>query len=269
MERDIAIAVNCDVNRPWEGPSNEECVKCLKKAGFKKVFLSWVFDGWGKNQEDMISLLRKNNIEIIFAHIGYKGNHYIDQIWEKGKAGDDFVKCIIEDIKQLTKHNIKIGVIHTSSAPIPNLCELGIKRWKKIVKAAEEYGFVLATENLKDKSVLNYIFENIKSPNLKICYDIGHDLCNFNGEFNLEDYHDMVVATHIHDNDGTQDLHFLPFHGVLKWKEMLKKLKNSGFTGTLTSESFCRFAYNIVDAKKFYKKAYEAMTKVDEIYRNL
>ena len=68
----------------------------------------------------------------------------------------------------------------------PVLTETGLNRWKKIINHAEKIGMTIALENTVWPNVLEYIFDNIQSDNLKICYDSGHDYTFFRNTFDFE-----------------------------------------------------------------------------------
>lgn len=61
--------------------------------------------------------------------------------------------------------------------------------------------------------------------NTMVCFDIGHahvnglDLALFHEV--IEDYIGMY---HVHDNDGTQDLHLLPLMGNIKWDSVISAM---------------------------------------------
>ncbi len=62
----------------------------------------------------------------------------------------------------------------------------------------------------------------------------------------LDKYGDRLIATRLNDNLGvsdfdgkvtwTDDLHLLPFDGIIDWREAADKLKRCGYDGILTFE---------------------------------
>lgn len=42
---------------------------------------------------------------------------------------------------------------------------------------------------------------------------------------------------HVHDVDGTNDSHTLPFFGVINWQKVMSALAEIGYDGELTLES--------------------------------
>jgi len=265
---DIAIAVNADNELKNAGISNADSIKCIKKAGFKKVFISWMNNTWGESQEKIYNIIKSHGLEIVFAHVGYRGVYDFNKIWEDDKEGDEIAKTLINDLKILKEHNINIAVIHTYHRKDIKVLEIGLKRWKKVVKEAEKLGIIVAIENLRHLNIIEYLIDNIKSENLRICYDAGHDHCNTNDSFNFEKYGNKIIATHIHDNDGERDSHFIPLHGDINWDKIMKNLKNSNKNLTLSAEVYYRLGYRICSSKKFYKTAYKSMKKLYKKYEN-
>ncbi len=70
------------------------------------------------------------------------------------------------------------------------------------------------------------------------CLDIGHlllvgiDPCNA-----IEALGDRLVTLHVHDNNGIDDGHTLPFLGVCNWRRVVKGLRESGYKGNLNYET--------------------------------
>ncbi|MBE6689265.1 MAG: sugar phosphate isomerase/epimerase [Ruminococcaceae bacterium] len=90
------------------------------------------------------------------------------------------------------------------------------------------------------KQVLNFV-ETYKIPNLSICYDTGHawlygekpaDMVRLCGKH--------LTTLHVHDTDGVQDRHWLPFSGSIDWNGFGKALHEIGFDNALSIETCAR-----------------------------
>ena len=46
-----------------------------------------------------------------------------------------------------------------------------------------------------------------------------------------------LKCLHVHDVDGTNDSHTLPYFGVVQWEKVMKALAEIGYTGDLTFEA--------------------------------
>ena len=133
------------------------------------------------------------------------------------------------------------------------LYEMNVEFYKKLIPCCEEYGITICTENMwqcygdsskiwdstcsRAEEFVRYI-DGIGSPFVKACVDIGHTvLVGENPARMLKVLGSRVAALHVHDNDGIHDTHTLPFHGIIKWDEVAKALKDIDYKGELTLET--------------------------------
>lgn len=72
-----------------------------------------------------------------------------------------------------------------------------------------------------------------------LCLDIGHLQLS---KQDIRKYTKIVgkriKALHIHDNDGIVDLHLAPYTGTVDWQNFYTALKNIGYDGDLSFETF-------------------------------
>ena len=76
------------------------------------------------------------------------------------------------------------------------------------------------------------------SPNIGICLDTGH--ANVFGQ----DLGDVVRlcapylrVVHVHDNNGEQDQHLLPYLGTANWDSFVNAMAEIGYAGVLSLET--------------------------------
>ena len=98
-----------------------------------------------------------------------------------------------------------------------------------ICKCAEKYGVVVALENSVSREHLYYVLDNIKSPYVGHCFDSGHRNAFAHDTDFLAKYGDRLVATHIQDNDGANDLHLMPFDGTINWEQVSAELAGTSY----------------------------------------
>ncbi|WMC93875.1 sugar phosphate isomerase/epimerase family protein [Kineothrix sp. MB12-C1] len=139
-----------------------------------------------------------------------------------------------------------------------------IEFFQSLIPLLKEYGVKICLENLYDGfngricegvcadpyQASEYIDELNRIAEEEIfafCFDIGH--ANILGK-NMKDtiliLGNRIKAVHIHDNDGLNDLHQLPFTFTKKlagevstdWKGYLSGLKEIGYKGVLSFETF-------------------------------
>lgn len=258
--REIAVVVSNDN----KNTTPFETIEAIKNAGFKNVFIQWYNKEWECSQEEQLKYIRELGLNVIFAHLGYQN---INAIWEEGEIGDELTDRFINDIKICKENGIDMVIMHVTTkfvAPIYN--ENGLNRIKKIVNYAKELGVKVAFENLKIKGYIDYIINNIDNDNVGICYDAGHCYAHFKDEFDWDLFKNRIFAIHLHDNDGTDDQHLLPFDGNINWDNTVKKLKEANYNGPVTLEVCYREDYLNLDVEDFYKKAYELGNKILQMF---
>ncbi len=248
--------------------SDIEILDSIKESGFRNIFIHWESNEYNEhNWAEQIEYINKIGLNIVFAHLSYKG---INSIWEEGTTGDSLVEKYMKDISDCKKHNISMVVMHlTSGKDAPMYNEIGLNRLHKIINHAKEQNVKVAFENTKIKGYLEYVIDNIKDENVGICYDSGHCHVHFNDEFDFGKFKDRIFAVHLHDNDKTDDLHLLPFDGTIDWEETVRNLKQANFNRHITLESVYRYEYLNLTPLEFYKKSYEIANKLAKMYKKL
>lgn len=87
---------------------------------------------------------------------------------------------------------------------------------EEILPCARENGVKIAAENLPDDNsliILKYALDMFEDEYLGLCFDSGHAALHVDAIQLLGKYRDRIYAVHLHDNDGKDDLHQLPFEG--------------------------------------------------------
>lgn len=257
MIKDIAVVISNDN----EQVNISQTIDAISNAGFKNVFLQWYDEEFEISQFEQANLCKQKGMNILFAHFGYQ---HINDIWTEN--GDYFVDRFKKDILDCYNHGINMAVIHPSSkfeAPRPN--ELGLNRFRQINDYAKSLGVKIAIENTKIREHINYILDNIQDDNLGICFDVGHYHANFKDDWNIMPYINRIMCVHLHDNNGLEDQHLLPFDGNIDWKHIIKLLNDLNYNGPITLELVYRNNYLKYSIDEFYKMAYESGLKIADL----
>ena len=116
----------------------------------------------------------------------------------------------------------------------------------ELLKTAKEYDIVICLENMPMPNfsigsydeILKFV-KTINDDNFKICLDTGH----------VSVYDDMTPAEavrtlgneirvlHVHDNKFMQDLHLIPYFGIINWQDFSDALKEIHFDGVFNLET--------------------------------
>ncbi len=133
------------------------------------------------------------------------------------------------------------------------LFEYNMEFYNRLVPYCEEYGINVALENMwqrtgfinhsacsKPEEFVKYL-DTLGKPCFVACLDIGHsalvredtaDFIRILGKNRLK-------CLHVHDVDGENDSHTLPFYGNIMWDKVVSALSEIGYTGDLTFEADC------------------------------
>ena len=106
--REIAVAISNDNQEV----SVTETIDAIKNAGFKNVFIQWYNKDWNPSQEEQLKYVRKQGLNVIFAHLGYQN---INDLWLENENGENLVPRYINDLKICKENNIPYYIIGNGS----------------------------------------------------------------------------------------------------------------------------------------------------------
>jgi len=232
----------------------EERARFIRAAGFDSVML-WM-DDFGSAADPLTEqqpdLFRKHGLRITNVHLPFER---ANDLWNDNGDGKGWYEMLAGYIADCGRYNIPAAVVHPSfgDAP-PPLNDIGLQRIRRLVELGEKAGVDVAFENLRRPEELEYIFGSIESNRLKFCYDSGHEfVVDRISRFTKDGYPHMdllekfggrLSTIHLHDNDGTEDQHLMPFDGAIPWDNIIARLRGTGYDGDLTLESMANIAIN-------------------------
>ena len=165
------------------------------------------------------------------------------------------------EVKTFTVHSDAYHYVHLHY-PVETLRPYFQESLEILLKHAEKYGIVIAIENNYEKpnsakEITAIAAPYAGSPFLGFCYDTGHanimdpapwkDHEMFSKKYDdpnfwslaeewwegieleadaVDKMRDNIVTCHIHDNNGYNDLHGMPFDGTIEWAPLMKKLRS-------------------------------------------
>lgn len=262
--------------------SDKEIVDILFEAGFDAIDYSF-FDT-GRCNPDISEEEYKKRFSELKKYAEDKGL-YFNQSHAPHPSSlmdEDFTKRRFDELVISLKNSSYLGVRNIIIHPLQHLryytneniealYEMNLEFYARLIPYCEEYGITMCTENMwqcygdsqkiwdstcsRAEEFKRYV-DGVNSPYLKACVDLGHTvLVGENPVRMLEVLGDRVAALHVHDNDGIHDSHTLPFHGIIKWNEVAKALKDINYSGEITLETEGFFH------KSFPKEIYRDATK--------
>ncbi len=113
---------------------------------------------------------------------------------------------------------------------------------QELLSFCREHGLRVALENVPgEEGALRRIVglvEELRSPGLGLCLDLGHANLGGNPLDELERALPLpcLLNIHLHDNDGRKDAHLVPGEGTLPWDEVGEALREGGYGRGLTLE---------------------------------
>ena len=131
------------------------------------------------------------------------------------------------------------------------LFEYNMEFYKKLIPYCEEFDIRVALENMwqytgminhstcsRPEEFVRYIDE-LNNDSFVACLDIGHAALVWEdiGDFIKILGNKRLRCLHVHDVDGTNDSHTLPYFGSINWEKVMKALAEIDYKGELTFEA--------------------------------
>ena len=118
------------------------------------------------------------------------------------------------------------------------------------------------------------LIDKLNSKNVCAIWDFGHaNLVDTDHAQRIRTVGSHIRGTHVHNNDGIQDNHYLPFlpeptsyyvRRSVDWKSVLSALKSTDFDGYLTLESIFPYQYPI---EGYIRYLYDSVCILDDIFQ--
>ncbi len=167
--------------------------------------------------------------------------------------GDNRVK-VLENIREEMEFAAEFGsvgiVIHPSG--VERKFASARNNFKgsldKIAEYSEEYDIEVWFESLPETFSYGYNLKELREDisnfgysRFGICFDTGHANINKTQpsvDEQIIEADGLIRFVHVHDNNGQEDEHKLPFMGTINWDKVIRALVKVGYTGSLCLEVF-------------------------------
>lgn len=226
----------------------------LNDADFEKFFLS---------ERDRI---RAAGLEVSQTHGAWRYPAYDGTEDERAERFEKMSRGIwatkLLDCKYFIIHPLMPFGAESDENP-QGVWDINLEFMTRLAKVGEEHGVIVCLENMpmlkfpmsKPDIVLKMVKE-INSPWLRMCLDTGHCVVHEGwqaGQAVRLIGKEYLATLHVHDNNGKNDLHWLPFSGggMVDWEDFRKAIFEIGYDGVMSIET------SITDTTKLPKELLE------------
>lgn len=236
--------------------SQEERAQLIASGGFDGVLL-WMGDGASLAHESRVRIYQDFGLHVENIHAPVTG---MNEFWASGEQGEGTLFTLFSCLDICQRYQVDTMVMHLSRGTEPiEISKAGWERLDRLIAYAGEGGVRLAFENVRQKAMLCQALELYKDcETVGLCFDCGHDLCWNQGVNWLEDYKSRLYAVHLSDNNGSKDMHAMPFDGISDWEYIVNAIVRSAYAGKIGLEVKYDGSELYTDwmAERFLKEAY-------------
>ena len=236
----------------------------IRQAGFDCVLLGWIEKYERPDYRDQPELARREGLLVENIHADF---HCASHIWEDTQEGQAAFGYYLKCVDDCSAFEVPTMVLHASyGTEHPPAGRLGLERFKRIAEKAERSGVNVAVENMCTAIGIArafYVLERVDA--LGFCFDSGHhNARKVPEEDMLARFGHRLMALHLHDNDGTDDQHLLPYDGTTDWPAQMRKIAATGYQGPTALEVLHR-GYEALPPEEFLSLAYERAKKLEAL----
>jgi sugar phosphate isomerase/epimerase len=220
-----------------------ERLELIKEAGFQATTLWWE-DEYGTvsiKKESMPNMVKESGLFLENIHIPYDE---CDDLWSEHKAARDAVVYKYTGwLNDCAQFGIPIMVMHITDSkrlPPPNQYgQFGLNSLEHLLRVGEDLGVTLALENTGREDYVYFVLSELTSNYLGFCYDSSHNCIYGNNNLELlKKVAHHIVTTHLSDNDGFKDRHWIPGEGIIDWPKLTNILAQAQYHKYLTLEVY-------------------------------
>ena len=236
----------------------KDAIAIIADAGFDAIDFSMDSAEYGSDvhSKEYYTELRKyaesKGVYFNQAH-GPDGSSFADE--ERNKKRFQEVIFTIRHAALLGAENIIIHpcqhMDYYKQGNAERLFEYNMEFYRKLIPYCEEYGIKVAIENMwqypkmishstcsRPDEFIRYIDE-LSSEWIVGCLDIGHSVLvrEDPAEFIRKLGNKRLKCLHVHDVDGNDDLHTLPYFGITDWESVMSALAEIDYKGDFTYEA--------------------------------
>lgn len=262
----------------------------LAEAGFDAFFTSWEDEA---TVRECKKLADEYGLTYSSVHGPSTGKVFATHMWHPGDEGKAVARDLMRIIEICSDNEIGMLVNHVHSGfeydlPTVEGGVYAIENFRTVADRARELGVKLALENIESFELNEVLLEAfLDHPAVGFCWDCGHECCYYNGIDLTKDYGGSIIAVHLHDNmgcgnaDGSiasrDDMHMLPFDGIIDWQNVCDRLDAHGFEGVMMleikrkvwySDRTENAAYMKMTPREYVNAAYASVSRLVQMRKN-
>ena len=244
--------------------SPEEAVELMYKAGFDAIDFSFHANACFYNEESDSPAFKERllNLRSMAEAKGMRFNQahapFASSFKDEEQTARRF-RDIVRTLRSASYLGIPNVVVHPmqhlnyADRGVPEqLFQLNMDFYNRLLPYCEAYGVKVAVENMwqrpagmkishstcsRPEEFIRYL-DNLDRRWFTGCLDIGHAclVCENPADFIRALGKDRLTTLHVHDVDGMDDLHTMPYYGIINWDEVMAALKEIDYQGDFTFE---------------------------------
>ena len=212
-----------------------DVVDLLADAGFCAISPGWQRDGC------LEAIVRRANARDLILQSLHGPLRGMPAMWSKEPdAAGPILRDLLDSAEACAAFGFPLLVVHPWNGVDYTFCPecLCFDHFDTLVAHAQKLGIRIAFENLEGPEYLAALLDRYGGcQTVGYCWDSGHEICYTPGWDFLCHYGDRLCMTHLNDNlgvtdplgrlQGTDDLHLLPFDGIVDWERTVQRLNTA------------------------------------------
>ena len=247
----------------------------MKEYGFDSVDLMLQAELEGRTEEEFEAYILgiKSQLDAAGVIVGQVHGPFKWPIHDETEhLRAERMKLMKRSIKCSALMGVKNWVIHpivpfgTGDFWPEEVWRINVEFFKELLPTAKDNDVTICLENMPWKNFpiasprqSLELIRIMNDDNFKFCLDTGHvSVLGMSPADAVRMAGSDLRALHVHDNDGKEDRHYVPYMGVIDWKEFVKALRDIGYDGIFSFENgFTNFIPNASNDAKL--KAFRAI----------
>jgi sugar phosphate isomerase/epimerase len=244
-----------------------KAIEMLSECGFKIVDLNFggfatpnsslAKDDWEKYVDSLGECGARFGVEFSQSHAPFDSNLYRVDYPITDEKREFILECTRRAIIASARLGVKWVTTHAQTAVTDNELDFETNMrmnhvyYDPLVELAKKHGTGIAIENMAEfnipKTKMRFtavveeqiaLIDSFNDPAVGACWDFGHAQLVYKDQVPaLRKIGHRLRATHVQENDGKNDDHYIPFiRGKTNWEALMPLLKEIGYNGDFAYE---------------------------------